>query len=115
MRIGRGGIYSVDYSPDGERIAVGGTIGVWIYDARYGKEIALLRGHTNTVNSADYSPDGKKIVSSSWDGAVRVWDAETGDLLNTFGRSGEWTFSAEFSPDGKSVLAAKGKSIKIAC
>lgn len=113
MRIGRGSVYSVDYSPDGERIAVGSTIGIWIYDARYGKEIALLRGHTSAVNSADYSPDGKKIVSSSWDGSVRVWDAETGALLNTLGQRGRWTFSAEFSPDGKSLLAAQGESVKI--
>ena len=113
MRIGRGGVYSVDYSPNGERIAVAGTIGVWIYDARYGKEIALLRGHTNAVNSADYSPDGKKIVSSSWDGSVRMWDTDTGELLNTLRQNRGGTYSAEFSPDGKSFLAATGKSVMI--
>ncbi len=34
--------------------------------------------HTNWIFDAQYSPDGKSIVSTGFDGTLRVWDAETG-------------------------------------
>ncbi|MDE0021940.1 MAG: hypothetical protein OXT69_11250 [Candidatus Poribacteria bacterium] len=83
LRIGRGRINSLAYSPYGRRLAVAGSIGVWIYDALFGREIALLRGHTELVLSAEYSPDGKRIVSGSGDKTVRIWDAGSGKELKT--------------------------------
>ena len=67
MRIGRGSVHSVDYSPDGRRIAAASSVGIWIYDALFGGEIALLGAHESWVNSAAYSPDGKRIVSAGND------------------------------------------------
>ncbi|MDE0021805.1 MAG: WD40 repeat domain-containing protein [Candidatus Poribacteria bacterium] len=106
MRIGRGTVHSVDYSPDGKRIAAASTIGVWIYDALYGREIALLRGHTGWVNTAEYSPDGKRIVSAGLDHTVRIWDAETGEPLKTLTGHTDRVASAAYSPDGKRIVSA---------
>ena len=36
-RFEKGYIYDFDYSPDSTLIAVGSTIGIWLYDARTGK------------------------------------------------------------------------------
>ena len=35
---------------------------------------AILRGHTNSVESACFSPDGKRIVSASKDETIRIWE-----------------------------------------
>ena len=43
-----------------------------------GEPLATLEGHTNYVTSASFSPDGSRLVSSSWDGTVRVWNANSG-------------------------------------
>ena len=81
--IGGGDSYSssdraVAYSPDGTRIAVAGSIAIWLYDAATGAEVALLTGHADRVNSVSYSPDGQTLASASWDETVRLWDVETG-------------------------------------
>ena len=114
LRIGRGWTSSIAYSPDSSRIAVGGSLGVWIYDARFGKEIALLQGHTAPVTSAAYSPDGKRIVSASADKTVRVWDAETGKTLHTLTGHTDQVASAAYSPDSKQIVTASAdKTIRI--
>jgi WD40 repeat protein len=44
MRIGKGKISAVEFSPDGSQIAATSSVGIWLYDARTGKELALLPG-----------------------------------------------------------------------
>ena len=46
-----------------------GPRGVW--DAATGKEIAVLRGHEDSVYSAAFSPDGARIVTASVDRTAR--------------------------------------------
>ena len=110
LRIGRGSVHSVDYSPDGRRIAAASTIGIWIYDARFGGEIALIGPYERWVRSAAYSPDGKRIVSAGASKAVRIWDADTGALLNTLKGHQRLIKSAAYSPDSKRIVSAGNDS-----
>ena len=54
-RFGKGEINEIQYSPDGTRLAVASSIGIWIYDPHTGKELDLLTGHTYYVWSVAYS------------------------------------------------------------
>ena len=45
MRLGKGESRLVAWSHDGTRLAVGGTIGIWVYDTETGTEVSLLAGH----------------------------------------------------------------------
>ena len=83
MRIGKGGIDDLQFSPDGTRLAVAGAIGIWIYDVHMGKELDLFTGHTSPVRSVCFSPDGMTLASGSWDKTIRLWDVATGKHLNT--------------------------------
>ena len=49
-----------------------------IWDATTGRELTVLRGHTDAVRSAAFSPDGKRIVTASEDETARIWDAAKG-------------------------------------
>ena len=57
-RLGKGGVsYSdrgIAFSPDGNRLAVATSIGVWLYDAETFNEIALLTGHKDAVSSVEF-------------------------------------------------------------
>ena len=82
-RFGKGELGEITYSPDGTRLAVASGIGIWVYDAHTGEELALLSGHTGSVLSVAYSPDGRIIASGSDDGAIRLWDVSTGETIRS--------------------------------
>ena len=79
-RIGKGRIYEIKYSPDGNLLAVASSIGIWLYDAKTGKELDLLTGHTPDVESVCFSPDGKTIAGASYN-TVRLWDVSAGQHI----------------------------------
>jgi hypothetical protein len=100
-----GEVYSVVFSPDGERILTASadkTARLWDRD---GKPLATLQGHTNQVRSAVFSPDGGRILTASYDKTARLWDRDGKPLATLAGHTGEVT-SAVFSPDGGRILTA---------
>ena len=67
---------------------------------------AILRGHTDAVNSAQFSCDGQQIVTASDDGTARVWDFATAkETLQIRGHTGAVNF-AQFSCDGQWIVTA---------
>ena len=104
-RLGKGKINEIKYSPDGTRLAVASSIGIWIYDAQTGEELELIRGHTSGVNSVSFSPDGSTMASGSEDSDVRLWDANTGGPLHTLTGHTSGVNSVSFSPDGMMIAS----------
>ena len=103
-RLGKGRISQIKYSPDGTRLAVASTIGIWLYDTATHQEVALLAGQTY-VDSVAFSPDGSTIACGSWPASIRLWDAETGDHLRKLKGHLSLVFSVAFSPDGRTMAS----------
>ncbi len=53
-----------------------------------------------------YSPDGAKLATGGNNGAVKLWNAETGELLATYLGHKTAIHSVAFNPDG--TLLASG-------
>ena len=64
-----------------------------------------LLGHSRYVWSVSFSPDGSRIVSGSVDKTVRVWDAVTGEVINTLTGHSDRVWSVSFSPDGSRIVS----------
>ncbi len=116
--------YALAISPDGRRVATG--VGgdpvspllhlnfeprddnpIYEWDVATGRQLRELKGHSYAVFGLDYSPDGKYLVSASFDGSVRLWDAEQGVELDRVTGEGFAT-RAIFSPDGSHILVSGG-------
>jgi WD40 repeat protein len=89
----------------GKQIAVLGDSG---RIASTASEIAVLRGHTDGVNSAVFSPDGSRIVTASNDKSARIWDAATAKQIAVLHGHDDRVNSAAFSPDGSRIVTASG-------
>jgi WD40 repeat protein len=97
---------------------------VHIWDARNGNDLVSLTEHETGALAARASRDGTTVLtvsdgyvrkitdnssfskgSQNKAGAVRVWDAATGDLICTLSKWAAPGFTPVFSPDGRRVLA----------
>ena len=110
-RLGKGEITgNLAFSPDGNRLAVASSIGIWIYDMRPGQEteLQLITGHTHDVTTLAYSPDGRILASGSRDATIRLWNTVSSKQVYSF--KGQEEYKEEvttlvFSPDGKIICS----------
>lgn len=99
-----GALYSVDFSPASDKVAVGAGNGrLLVYTLPGGNPLVNVVAHTNEVLSVSWSLDGQFIATSGSDGLVKLWSS-TGVLIRTFSHPG-WVFGVKFAPDGQRIVS----------
>ena len=112
-------ITSLDYSPDGNLLAVTGFHEVLLLDTSDpvslaenpaitpGKIVKRLIGMSSRVESVKFSPDGKRLAVSGGSpgelGEIQIWDVESGKLLLSKTISFDTVYGVNWSPDGNLV------------
>ena len=109
VRLGKGSINDIKFSPDGTRFAVATTIGVWMYDAQTGKEISLFKGDRQDIKGVAFSKDGRFLVSANSAGGIARWNATTGELHSILVKENVRSLNtAVFSADGTKLVSVSG-------
>ncbi|MDP6870198.1 MAG: hypothetical protein QGI21_05445 [Candidatus Poseidoniaceae archaeon] len=114
--------YSVDWSPDGSRIVIGGREDVWVYTTDTWTQNASRNTNRGSINSIAWSPDGHSI------GVCEAWESSGARIrmLDYPSMNERWVYTTstscndiEFSPDSTQVAAghtyyqSDGASIRI--
>jgi serine/threonine protein kinase/WD40 repeat protein len=112
-------VWSLVFSPDGRLVATASSRTGRVWDTVSGESVgrpidlvASARAQL-TARWVSFSPDGRRVLSSTSDGALRVWNSEDGSPLTpplTPVQGGELV-TASFSPDGRFVLAATADNL----
>ena len=80
-----GPVHAVAYSPDGKLLAVAGAgPEVRLHNSSDAKRVATLKGHEGAIFAVSFHPATNHIVTGGFDGKLRVYETEKGELLKTF-------------------------------
>lgn len=107
-------VSSIDIAPNRKQ-AVIGTFNGWayIFDLSTGEIIeTLIQGETDAnntaspINALDWSPDGQRVLATDEDPRVRLYNAQTGELMSTLETNRFNADAAAFNPTGDRLAVA---------
>jgi WD40 repeat protein len=97
------------FFPDGRRLAFVAGNNVHVWDIRSQRQVAILKGHRNSIGAIAVSPDGARIVTGGSDDTFRIWDADRYAHLLTFRISeANGICCLSFSSDSLCIAAGTG-------
>ncbi len=108
-RFGNSTLRTLAYSPDGNMLAVGGSMGVYLLSTNL-EPIAHLNGGTLSVTKLIWSPTGDQIATLVADGSIELWDVKSGSVKQIGRRSVKYN-SLDYAPDGTRLVASTDQGI----
>ncbi|MEO1388277.1 MAG: WD40 repeat domain-containing protein [Cyanobacteria bacterium J06634_6] len=118
-------VYAVDWHPTRARLAFSPDSSInpettahrntlALMDLRSERMSSPLTGHSDYVSFVEFSPSGDTLLSGSWDRTIRLWNAQTGELIRSFLENERRILSGDFSDNGRAfAVGSADGSIKI--
>ncbi|MDE0400684.1 MAG: trypsin-like peptidase domain-containing protein [Candidatus Poribacteria bacterium] len=114
-RFGKGWVRDIEFSPDGNQLAVATTTGIWIYDSHTGRQINRFEGHMGGANAISYSQDGQLLAAAHQDLTIRLWKPTRKSPkkpIPALRGHKDKIYAVTFSSDDKSSLLASASADK---
>jgi len=96
----------IAFSPDGSLLAAGGSQ-LKVFDTKSWTVLWQVDAHNGGVFDLDFSPDGRSIVTTGFDGFVRLWDARDGSLLQTISLGEDYGKAVAFTDDRHVIVGTQ--------
>ncbi|MYB94577.1 hypothetical protein F4054_11160 [Candidatus Poribacteria bacterium] len=116
-RLGRGKLNNIIFSPDGTRVAVSTSIGIWVYDAHTTEAVSLFTGiqtgekekflPTRPPEALTFSADAI-LIASAHGNSIYVWDTATGTAFAILDEHPDSIKALALSPDSAKLATAAG-------
>ena len=116
-RLGRGKLNNIIFSPDGTRVAVPTSIGIWVYDAHTTEAVSLFSGiqagemekflPTRPPEALTFSADAL-MIASAHGSTIYVWDTATGTAFAMLDEHPDAIKALALSPDNTKLATAGG-------
>jgi WD40 repeat protein len=106
-------LYSMDWSNDGTKIAVGdqdGSVQIWEIEAE--EIVSSFFDHEDPVRKVEWNIDGRRLATVSYDDTIRVYDVETGKTIKIIRGKGHM-HDVAWSPDGTQLAYSDGGELLI--
>jgi len=116
-RLGKGKLNNIILSPDGTRVAVSTSIGIWVYDAHTTEVISLFTGIQTgekerfipkpPPQALTFSADAI-LIASAHGNSIYVWDTATGMAFAMLDEHPDSIKTLALSPDSTKLATAGG-------
>lgn len=116
-RLGKGRLNNIILSPDGTRVAVSTSIGIWVYDAHTTEAISLFTGIQTgekerfipkpPPQALTFSADAI-LIASAHGNSIYVWDTATGTAFAMLDEHPDSIKALALSPDSTKLATAGG-------
>jgi hypothetical protein len=92
-----------------EQIAVGGSLGLFLFDSHSGRQLRKFQGLTGHTWAVAPSPDGRYLLSASGDQTLSIWSPQRDDpLLVLFFAGQQWI---AWTPEGYYAASPGGERL----
>ena len=116
MRLGKGGINVMRYSPNGKFFAVGSDVGLYLYDVTSGNEVTLPNKRIGQVNAIAFSSDSDMIAIGGYlRPTIQLWNLETHTELPPFTIPIAYTYNMDVQIYSVFALAFAVKDTTLVC
>ena len=92
-------VATVDANTTGKRKGKSNQIQLWQIDRDKSTLLKTLDGHVNDIARLEFTADGKRLVSSSYDGKIKVWNWQQGTIYpktnSLYSNDGWFSLSAD--------------------
>ncbi len=95
-------VRTLSFSSNGVLLVVGSIDRIYVLGS---SNLTLLREIDGGAESLVFAPDSTVLVSGQGNGAIQLWDIETGIKLTTLDGHSKSVESLVFSPDGKTLVS----------
>ena len=106
------GVKSLSFSPDSSTLVSGGYRSIRLWNPSEGKLLKKVdNAHTTSISAITHSPNGSLVASSSYDSAIKTFDAKTMKLKFAIDDThSNAVTDVSFTPSGPFLLSASNDS-----